>query len=480
MSACNVTTWAEVANMAVLGSAPSPVTGAEEPFGRVARLAALVLGVRSVFVTVAGGQLFPAGACRGGRAVAGQRAAGELLLGQRVVESGGRLVIEDARVDPRTAGSYLAGAAGVVAWAGFPVRSPDGLVVGALCVADVVPRRWSAAEVEVLETLACVASGEVALQVAVARAAERAALAQTLQESLLPPRLPVIPGLQVAARYVAGGTGAEVLGDFYDVFPSVRGSWGMVVGDVCGKGVPAAKSTALARYTLRAEAHRETRPRLILAALNQALLEWLTDDPRFLTAIYATVRPTRAGASVQISSGGHPLGLVHRADGRVQALGQPGTLLGILPDPGLHDSRGLLRAGDSLVLFTDGITEARGPAGHGIYGEDRLRDVLAGLGDLPAARIADAIQQAALDYSGGASSDDTVTLVLKVPHPQTPGQPGSRQELGNHWQLRCSRVASVRSQQDNSLLTFHSYQLRFTSLSTGEVMTIRDLLSHQA
>ena len=129
---------------------------------------------------------------------------------------------------------------------------------------------------------------------------------------------------------------------------------------------------------------------------------------------------------MQISSGGHPLGLVHRADGRVQALGQPGTLLGILPDPGLHDSRGLLRAGDSLVLFTDGITEARGPAGHGIYGEDRLRDVIAGLGDLPAARIADAIQQAALDYSGGASSDDTVTLVLKVRHPQTPGQPGSR------------------------------------------------------
>src|SRR5450631_3513381 len=491
----NVTTRRKAADMTVIGNAPypapaiaGPVTGlvpvdapggpgsaagrqadlpdghAEEPFGRVARLAALVLGVRSVFVTVAGGQLFPAGACRGGRAVAGQRAAG---------------------VDPRAGGWGRggcggAGGAGVVAWAGFPVRSPDGLVVGALCVADVVPRRWSAAEVEVLETLACVASGEVALQVAVARAAERAALAQTLQESLLPPRLPVIPGLQVAARYVAGGTGAEVLGDFYDVFPSVRGSWGMVVGDVCGKGVPAAKSTALARYTLRAEAHRETRPRLILAALNQALLEWLTDDPRFLTAIYATVRPTRAGASVQISSGGHPLALVHRADGRVQALGRPGTLLGILPDPGLHDSRGLLRAGDSLVLFTDGITEARGPAGHGIYGEDRLRDVLAGLGDLPAARIADAIQQAALDYSGGASSDDTVTLVLKVPHPQTPGQPGSRQELGNHWQLRCSRVASVRSQQDNSLLTFHSYQLRFTSLSTGEVMTIRDLLSHQA
>jgi len=306
--------------------------------------------------------------------------------------------------------------------------------VGAMCVADHLPRRWSTGDVEVLETLAYVASGEVALQVAVQHAAVRAVLAQTLQESLLPPRLPVIPGLQVAARYVAGGTGAEVLGDFYDVFPSVRGSWGLVVGDVCGKGVPAAKSTALARYTLRAEAHRETRPRLILGALNQALLEWPTDDPRFLTAIYATVRATAAGATVQICSGGHPLALVHRADGRVQTFGQPGSLLGILPDPDLHDSRTLLRPGDSMVLFTDGVTEARGHVDHDLYGEDRLRDVVARVGDMSAARIADAIQQAALAFSGGDSSDDTVALALKVPRHEASGQP---------WQPPGSRKPSV-------------------------------------
>jgi sigma-B regulation protein RsbU (phosphoserine phosphatase) len=416
MSERDVTTSAEMANMSVLGNAPGPVVGAEKPFDRVARLAAMVLGTPLASVTVAGG--YPVSArrtCPGIPAAAGPLSPVERWLCQHVIDSGDKLVIEDARRDPRSIVSCPVGPAGVIAWAGFPVRGPDGHVVGALCVADDLPRRWSAGEVEVLETLAHLAAGEVALQVALARGAERAALAQTLQESLLPPRLPVIPGLQVAARYVAGGTGAEVLGDFYDVFPSVRGSWGMVVGDVCGKGVPAAKSTALARYTLRAEAHRETRPRLILAALNQALLEWLTDDPRFLTAIYATVRPTLAGASVQISSAGHPLALVHRADGRVQTLGQPGTLLGILPDPDLYDSRGLLRAGDSLVLFTDGVTEARGLADRDIYGEDRLREVVAGLGDLSAARIADAIQQAALTFSGGDSSDDTVALVLKVP-----------------------------------------------------------------
>jgi serine phosphatase RsbU (regulator of sigma subunit) len=253
------------------------------------------------------------------------------------------------------------------------------------------------------------------MQVALELGAERAILAQTLQESLLPPRLPGIPGLQVAARYMAGGTGGEVLGDFYDVFPSVPGSWGVVVGDVCGKGVAAAKSTALARYTLRAEAHRETRPGVILAALNQALLDWLTDDPRFLTAIYATVRPTLAGAAIQVSSAGHPLALLRRADGRAQAFGRPGTLLGLLPDPELDESRGLLRAGDSLVLFTDGVTEARSHIDRDLYGDDRLRDLVAGLGDMPADRIADAIRRDVVAFGGGHISDDTVVLVLKVP-----------------------------------------------------------------
>ena len=408
-----------------------PGIQAEKPFDRVARLAAMVVGTPLASVTITGEHPSSGRICPGPVDIADQSDAVSQLLCQHVIDSGGKLVIDDARVDRRATISGPAGAAAVIAWAGFPVHGPDGHVVGALCVADHLPRHWSAGDVEVLETLAYVASGEVALQVAVQHGAVRAVLAQTLQESLLPPQLPIIPGLQVAARYVAGGTGAEVLGDFYDVFPSVRGSWGMVVGDVCGKGVPAAKSTALARYTLRAEAHRETRPRLILAALNQALLEWLTDDPRFLTAIYATVRPTAVGATVRICSGGHPLALVRRADGRVQTFGQPGTLLGILEDPDLYDSRALLRPGDSLVLFTDGVTEARGHVDHDLYGEDRLRDVIASLGDMSAARIADTIQQAALAFSGGASSDDTVALVLKVPRHGTSGQPwqppGSRE-----------------------------------------------------
>ncbi len=399
---------------------PGPSAG--KPFDHVARLAALVLDAPLASVVVAAERPSSGRTCPGALDIADRQSAAGQSLCQYVINSGERLVIDDARLDPRTIACRPSEPGSVIAWAGFPVRDPAGQVVGALWVADHRTRQWSAGDVDVLENLADVAASEVALKVALQQGARRAALAQTLQESLLPPRLPNIPGLQVAARHAAGGTGAEVLGDFYDVFPSVRGNWGVVVGDVCGKGVPAAKSTALARYTLRAEAHRQTLPRLILAALNQGLLEWLTDDPRFLTAIYATVRPTPAGASVQISSAGHPLALVHRADGRVQAFGRPGTLLGVFPDPELHDSRSVLRAGDSLILFTDGVTEARGQISRELYGDDRLRRFIAGLGDMSAARIADAIQQAVLAFSGAQASDDTVVLVLRVPCHETDGQ----------------------------------------------------------
>lgn len=339
----------------------------------------------------------------------------EQSLCHYVIDSGKELIIDDAATG-LPAGLARAGEqAGPMAWAGFPVRDPDGRTVGALCVADHRPRLWSSHDVRVLADLAQVASDEVALGVALRLGVDRAVLARTLQQILLPPRLPEIPGLQVAARYQAGGTGAEVLGDFYDVFPSVRGSWGLVVGDVCGKGIAAAKSTALARYTLRGEALRQARPSLILAGLNQAMLDWPADDPRFLTAIYATVRPRLGVTSARVSSAGHPLALIRRADGRVQTAGQPGTLLGLFSDLDLHDTRLMLRAGDSMILLTDGVTEARSHINRELYGDDRLKELITGLPNLSAARTATAIIKAARAFSGGVVSDDTAVLVLKVP-----------------------------------------------------------------
>ena len=402
------------AGVASDGRADLLMTGLQESLRRVATLAATALRAPDASVMFAGSRAFPG--LRGTLGLDGQPSPLGQSLCADVVGSDDTLVIGDIRLDRRMSNRNLPAAASMMAWAGVPVHDQDGHVAGVLWVADQVPRQWSASDVAVLETLAEVTSSEVALRAALAHNAERAALAQTLEESLLPPpRLPDIPGLQVAARYATGGTGAEVLADFCDVFPSVRGTWGMVVGDVCGKGSAAAKGTALARYTLRAVARRQTRPSLILAHLNQMLLDWPTDDPRFQTAIYAAVRPVRGGAKVRISSAGHPLALVRGANGHVHEFGRPGTLLGVLARPELHDSQRLLRPGDSLIMFSDGVTEARGGPARDLYGDERLRRLVARLGDLSAAAMAHAIQFAALAFSGGRLSDDTVVLVMKVP-----------------------------------------------------------------
>jgi serine phosphatase RsbU (regulator of sigma subunit) len=386
-----------------------------EEFDRIARLAAMALASPRASITIAGGKNSAEPIWAPTPTSAGPPSAIERSLVQLVIDSARELIIDDVTIGLLGGNGQPNEAGGMMAWAGFPVREPGGRAVGALCVADSRPRAWSAHDIQVLGDLAQVASSEVALRDALQQGADRAVLARTLQQILLPPQLPVIPGLQVAARYLAGATGTEILGDFYDVFPSLRSSWGLVVGDVCGKGIPAAKSTALARHTLRGAALRQTRPSLILAGLNQALLDWPADDQRFLTAIYASVRMRVGVATVRISSAGHPLALVHRADGRVTAVGQPGTLLGLVPDPELSDTRQLLRPGDSMILFTDGVTEARSHVDRDLYGDERLCDLIGGLGDLTAAGMAAAIMKAVVAFSGGVISDDTVVLVLKFP-----------------------------------------------------------------
>ena len=401
------------AGLASIGQVDLTAVGLRESLGRVATLAATALSAPSASVTLAGTRSLPR--TRAALGIGGQQSLFERLLCAVVVGSEDKLIIGDTRADKRTSNGNLPAPVSMIAWAGVPVRDQGGHVAGVLWVADQVSRRWSVSHVAVLETLARIASSEVALRGELARSAGRVALAQMLEESLLPPRVPGIPGLQVAARYAAGGTGTEVLGDFCDVFPSLTGTWGMVVGDVCGKGPAAAKGTALARHALRAVARRQTRPSLILADLNQVLLDWPTDDPRFLTAIYAAVRPVEGGAMVRISSAGHPLALVRAANGHVHEFGRPGALLGVLAHPELSDSQRLLRVGDSLILYSDGVTEARSDADRDVYGDERLRSLVARLGDLTAAAMAEAVQLAVLTFGGGRLSDDTVALVMKVP-----------------------------------------------------------------
>jgi PAS domain S-box-containing protein len=243
---------------------------------------------------------------------------------------------------------------------------------------------------------------------------ERSRIARTLQESLLPPILPELPGLDLAARFRAAGAAFDVGGDFYDLFETGDQSWAVAIGDVCGKGTEAAAITALARYTVRAAAMRQDVPSQILLLLNEALLRQRTDK-RFCTVLYGRLEANGSGHCFDFASGGHPLPLVLRAGSGGGEVGLPGTLLGIVPDPELRDDRVLLAPGDALVLYTDGVTDSAAPTR--ITTAEQLMEAVGPPLGLDADAIAERIMRTALSTAGGEPRDDIAILVLKVPDP---------------------------------------------------------------
>jgi serine phosphatase RsbU (regulator of sigma subunit) len=237
-------------------------------------------------------------------------------------------------------------------------------------------------------------------------------VATRLQESLLPPALPEIPGLEIEGRYRWGGEGNEVGGDFYDAFDTGDGSWALTIGDVCGKGVEAAVVTSLARHTLRAVALQERKPSSILKHLNQAVMQQRSDH-MFCTVCYVRLKPHDRGARLTVCTAGHPLPLILRADGSVETAGSPGALLGIFNDPELTDRAVDLNRDDALVLFTDGILEERRKGGE-VFGRERLEALLESCRGKDAQGIADAIEHALVAFTPEAPRDDVALLVLKV------------------------------------------------------------------
>ena len=240
---------------------------------------------------------------------------------------------------------------------------------------------------------------------------ERSYIARTLQEGLLPLELPDIPGIEAAVRFRHAGEGGEVGGDFYDLFETGSRGWTVVLGDVCGKGPDAAAVTALARYTLRTAAMRHRLPSRSLSILNEALLRQRSDR-RFCTVAYAYLEKVDGGARVGFASAGHPLPLLLHADGAVETIGAPGTLLGVVPDPDLEDRSLVLGRGDALILFTDGVIEPRGSGQ--TLDEARLAELVARCRGREADAIAAEIEQEALSAHGGLPRDDIAVLVLRV------------------------------------------------------------------
>ena len=234
---------------------------------------------------------------------------------------------------------------------------------------------------------------------------ERTHVARTLQQSLLPPGTPTLPGLEVAARYRPALH--EIAGDFYDVFPLGEGEWGVMIGDVCGKGAQAAALTALARYTVHAAAIEHRDPTAIMSVVNEALVR---QDLRgqFCTLLFGVLRPIDGGASVTVASGGHPLPVVLRADGTVETRGRPGTLLGALPDPHFEEDTVALGAGDALIMYTDGLTDGAGVE------PSALTSVLSSCTNETANEIADALESMAIWSRPEPLRDDLALLVLRV------------------------------------------------------------------
>ena len=237
-----------------------------------------------------------------------------------------------------------------------------------------------------------------------------AALARALQASLIPPELPRVADLETGAFFRPSGDGSEIGGDFYDLFPTSDQRWGFVLGDVSGKGAQAAALTALARHTVRAAAYHSPDACQVLERLDDAVAAHDADG-RHLTALFAFVSARPGELTIDLALGGHPQPLVLRADGQVESVGVEGSALGLFPHPVLTQTRIILRSGDTLLAFSDGITEAR--RDNEEYGEERLRALLGGFGDLHPHDIAASVGHASLEFQRDLPHDDLAVVVLR-------------------------------------------------------------------
>jgi PAS domain S-box-containing protein len=270
-------------------------------------------------------------------------------------------------------------------------------------------RTYSSADLALAETLAA----RIALVIDNARLyRDRDHIARTLQQSLLPPEPASIPGVDLAARYRPAGEGIEVGGDFYDAFEIGGDEWTVALGDAVGKGPDAAALMGMVRHTIRAAAIRERAPARVLATVNSAVARQTTEE-QFCTAVAARVRPLDNQVIVWISVAGHPSPVILRADGSLQWIRAAGALLGVFEDAELAEDEIRLAEGDTLILYTDGVTEERGDAER-TFGEEGLAAVLREAAGATAEDIVDRIERAVLAHGSGEPKDDIAILAVRA------------------------------------------------------------------
>jgi serine phosphatase RsbU (regulator of sigma subunit)/PAS domain-containing protein len=239
----------------------------------------------------------------------------------------------------------------------------------------------------------------------------RSSVADALQASLLPRALPSVPGAELATAYLAATRGIEVGGDFYDVFDSPNG-WTLVLGDVCGKGEEAAAITAAARHAFRILGHWNPKPGEVLRQAN----EWLVGQPesdRFVTAIVVHVERGGRIMNAVTATAGHPPLVVVRSGGTIRTAAGGGLPIGLFEDaePAVEEFE--FEPGDTAMLYSDGVLEARSPTGE-LFGTDRLADTVSMLADEPVGLLVAGLESALADFTGGDLRDDVSILALRV------------------------------------------------------------------
>jgi serine phosphatase RsbU (regulator of sigma subunit) len=239
---------------------------------------------------------------------------------------------------------------------------------------------------------------------------EQAHIATVLQRSLLPDSMPEVPGFETATRFRAAGQANQVGGDFFDLFRSGKDSWTLVIGDVCGKGPEAAALTSLARHTIRATESPATEPSEVLGRLHDSIQD-SNSEYRFCTAVLVRVERPNGQSRLNLTIGGHPAPLAIRADGSVEPIGRPGTLLGGLDQPRLSNTTTPIAPGESVVLFTDGLLESRDRSAQTDLSWPASE--LTRANGRSAERIADGLLDAALERQGGELRDDIAIIVLR-------------------------------------------------------------------
>jgi serine phosphatase RsbU (regulator of sigma subunit)/HAMP domain-containing protein len=349
------------------------------------------------------------------RLARGQGVAGRVAVTARSMTLGDPAQL--AAIDPDLARD------GALATVAVALRA-GGKVIGVVQVSSRGRREFTSHDVRLLEAFA----DRVALAVDNAKTfGHEHELAEIIQRSLLPPAHVRLPGVTVAGRYLASH---EVGGDFYAVLPLPDRRIGLAVADVTGKGIPAATLSARARYLLEAFAGEGREPDAVLARLNRVLA--VDGEGKYMSLFYGVLDP-RGGRLVFANAGHHPPLLLRAGSPAPTPLEVPGLLLGVDAGTSYETAEVDVRPGDLLLLFTDGVTEARNRDGKQ-FGEQGIAAVLQRFGHASPEELTDRVMEAVAAWSGPDPADDQTAVVAQLertPAPAvTPGEP-SRTRLSD-------------------------------------------------